>query len=755
MNIFLNVLTIGKKELKSYFDSATAYIVLVVFLLLWQFLFFKSIFLVGEASLRILFDLLPWLFLFVIPALTMGSVSQERTEGTLEVLLTHPLKEWEFLLGKFLGSFIFVIIALLFIIPIGISLSLYGDLDGGVILGQFLASICMAMVLISLGVFVSSLFKSQITALLISVVVSFFFIVFQLGFITGSLPVAVGSLLERLSISSHFTSMARGVIDLRDIWYFLSMTAVFLSLAYLQLIKRKSGNKKEIYRSWKIGVALFIGIAVLLNVLGSRIPGRIDLTEENLYTLSPATKNLVGGLQDVVNVTLYASAELPAQFKPLLRDTEDILRDYETLAKGNIVFSEKDPSDNASLKSEATSLGVQEVQFNVVSGEEFQVKKGYFGLTVAHGGKTEAIPFIENTGDLEYLLTSFIAKLTTTEKKKVIFLSGHGEKSITQGYSTFVNELKGQFDVQDFSFPASSSEGKVTPVKTLPENTSVLVIAGPTQEIPSDEREGIRSYIKNGGAALFVVDPVSVDLKTFSASENANSFADFLSEYGIQVAKNIVYDLKSNQNVQFGGGFVTIFLPYPFWINALPADTMSPIMVKIKQMVFPWASSLSIDTDAMAKKNLVATKLVTTTNGAGEQNGSFTLDPQQRFSNSDLSEKLIAVSVTNAGENEKQSRIIAVTDSDFLTNDMVQRTAENFAFGMNSVSWLAQEESLAGIRLKSRAMNPLTFENETQKALVKFGNMGIAILFPLFFGVYRLMRRRSLRKFSFHSYFKV
>ena len=290
-------ISIIKKEFKSYFNSPIAYIIIIVFLLLWEFLFFRSVFLVGEASLRILFSFLPWLFLLLIPAITMGSISQEKSEGTLEFLLTHPIKDKKLILEKFLASIGFTSIILLFIFPIAISLSSFGNLDWGIVFGQYFASLLMASVLIAMGIFISSLFASQISSLLVSTVSSFFLIIAGLEIVTASLPLFLASLFERLSVLSHFNSMSRGVIDFRDIWYFLSITLVFLSLAYLQLLKRRFGNQKLLYNRYKSGIILFIGILFIIgSKLGiplEKLPGDISIKKEKFIFHLPIITSIV------------------------------------------------------------------------------------------------------------------------------------------------------------------------------------------------------------------------------------------------------------------------------------------------------------------------------------------------------------------------------------------------------------------------------------------------------------------------------
>ena len=151
--------------------------------------------------------------------------------------------------------------------------------------------------------------------MLVSAAATFFLIIIGFDFVTASLPLSLVPIFERLSVLSHFESMARGVIDLRDIWYAISAIAIFLSLAYLRLLKQRFGNQRAVYRRFQTGIVFFVGIAVLTNIVGASIPGRLDLTQNSAYTMSPATKKTLTGLSDVVNITVFVSGKLPTQLQ--------------------------------------------------------------------------------------------------------------------------------------------------------------------------------------------------------------------------------------------------------------------------------------------------------------------------------------------------------------------------------------------------------------------------------------------------------
>ncbi len=735
-----NILTILRKEFRSYFDHPTAYIVMGVFLLLWEFLFFQRAFLVGEASLRLLFDVLPWLLIFVVPGLTMGSIAQEKADGTLELLLTHPLKDRELILGKFLASLAFLAVAFLFMLPIGLSFASFGSLDWGVVAGQYLGSLCLAAVLVALGVFISSLLSSPVAALLVSAAAGFLLVMAGSEIVTAGLPAFIGHILEQLSVTSHFQSMARGVIDLRDVWYVLCAVTVFLSLAYLQLRKRKLGNNRAVYLRYQFKITSFVCIAVVIAILGNYVPLRFDLTQNRLYTITDTTRKILGNLTGPVTLTLYASDQLPAQLQPVLRDVRDTLRDYGTYGRGKIIVVQKNPATDQKVAQEAMMNGVQQAQFNVVGQGNFQVQTGFLGITAAYGDQHEAIPFIQSTADLEYQLTGMVRKLTVTQKKTVLFLAGHGEKS-AQEYAALTGELEKQYAVQALTIDKKNA--------SIPKEIAALVVAGPKTAIDQQTRTAIKAYVDGGGSAMFLIDPVTVDMSTLSGTGSKNSFADFLGDYGVTINKDVVYDVRSNETVNFSGGggnqFTSFLLPYPFWAQVQPFSAASPITNRIGAVVLPWTSSITLSDSKLESAGLTATNLLMTTRFAGKQSGTFNFSPQQDFPTGSLGSSIVAVSLTG----KSGLRIVAVGNSSFLADQFMQRSPENLAFGMGAVSWLAHDDSIAAIQLKQNVERKLVFGNDTQIALVKYGNMAFALIALLGAGLYRFLRRRSLRHLTY------
>ena len=231
--------TIFQKEFKSYFNSPIAYIFIITFLLFSGWLFFRTFFLIGQAHLRPLFGILPWLFLILAPAVTMRAWAEEKKLGTMEVLMTLPLRDYEAVLGKFLANFVFIIITLLLTFPLVATTYVLGEPDTGAIVGGYLGACLMGGAYLAIGLFVSSLTKNQIVAFIIGIVTCFALLIVGEDIVLMSAPSVVVPLFTYLGLGAHFESVSRGVIDSRDLIYYLSVIGFFLFLNTLALESRK------------------------------------------------------------------------------------------------------------------------------------------------------------------------------------------------------------------------------------------------------------------------------------------------------------------------------------------------------------------------------------------------------------------------------------------------------------------------------------------------------------------------------------
>jgi ABC-2 type transport system permease protein len=232
-------LPIFVKEFKSYFTSPIAYVFITVYLVITNFLFFQGFFLINQADMRAYFGLLPWVYLFFVPAITMRTWAEEKKVKTLEILLTWPVRDVEVVVGKFLASFAFLSLALLLSVTIPISIAMLGDPDMGIIVSSYVGALLMGAAYLAIGLWVSSLTENQIVAFIVGVVVTFLLFIVGNPFVTMRAPTSLVPVLSYLGLGTHFESISRGVIDTRDLIYYLSVIGFFLFLNVRSLASRK------------------------------------------------------------------------------------------------------------------------------------------------------------------------------------------------------------------------------------------------------------------------------------------------------------------------------------------------------------------------------------------------------------------------------------------------------------------------------------------------------------------------------------
>ncbi len=729
--------TIARRELKAMFDSPTGYVLLVVFLVINAFLFFRQAYLTNSASMRGMMDTLPWLLLFFVPAVAMRTLAEDSRSGQLEVLLSQPLTELELLLGKYLGATLFLWTGLLLSLMIPLGLSLGAELAWGSITAQYLGALLLAAGLAGVGVWASCITRSQITAFIVAVAVMFLLVLVGLNPLIVGLPPQLGTIAARLGVLSHFDSIGRGVVDLRDVVYFLSLAAIFLTLAFGALMRRKLATGTAAVGRLRLGVLLIVGTLIVVNLLGSFIGGRIDLTPGGAYTLSAATKQLVRGLDDVVTIKLFASGELPAEVALMKRDLDDILSDLRSAGDGKIRVVERDPATDEDAKRDAQNLGIAPVQFNVVGKSELQVKEGFLGLVVQYADAHETIPFVRQTGDLEYRLASAIRGLTRG-RKAVIGLIVAMDEWGTEGrnFNTVQAELAKSYTVVPLSLDAPAS---------LADSINTLIIAGQPDALGPEMAAGLQQFFARGGSALIMTTGAPIVGRTPKSSAREPVWNALTRAFGVTVRPDLVYDMLSNQTVPIpseDGG--KVYQAYPFWVRVRPGAA-STVTEGVGEVFLPWASS--IDTTG-ARPGSVTPVLVTSRAG-GIAEGDIDLSPERQFPPVDLKTRMVGVQVQPPANDSTgpKGRLVLVGNMEFATDRYLGGAPDNAAFTLNAIDWLAQDEALISIRSRDRRPPRLIFSSQAMQDGVKYANI---ILLPLLIaavGLVRLLvrRRHALR----------
>ena len=425
------IFSIAGKELKLYFGSPMALIFVGVFLVLTLFVFFwvDSFFARGVADVRALFEWMPLLMILLVSALTMHQWSREEESGNLQVLLTMPVRLSELVAGKFLSALALVALSLGLTLFLPLTVQSLGNLDWGPVIGGYLAALLLASSYIAIGLFVSSRTDNQLVALIGTAFLCGLLQAIGSPVITDLFGAGAGELLRQFGTGSRFESIERGVIDLRDLVYYLSLAVFFLACNILSLDGKRwsRGAHLRAHRlNGGVGLAL-IGLNLLIfNLLiAPAKAARLDLTQHSEYSLSDVTRNLLAGLQEPLLVRGYFSEQSHPLLSPLVPRIQDTLREYELAANGMLKLEFVDPLTDPDLEREANQIhGIRPTPLQLNDRGGLSLVNVYFDVLIAYGDQSAALNFSEvievvdtplgievRLRNLEYDLTSSIQRV--------------------------------------------------------------------------------------------------------------------------------------------------------------------------------------------------------------------------------------------------------------------------------------------------------------------------------------------------------
>ncbi|HOT91470.1 MAG TPA: Gldg family protein [Anaerolineae bacterium] len=517
------ILTITRKELRGYFGSPMAMIFIGAFLIATLFSFFwvDTFFARGIADVRPLFRRLPMLMIFIAAALTMRQWSEEQRSGTMEILLTLPVSTTQLVLGKFLAvvALIGIALALTFFLPI--TVAVLGNLDWGPVIGGYLAAILLAAAYAAIGLFVSSRTDNQIVALLSTVLLCGLFYLVGSSGVTNFTGNAVGEVLRAIGAGSRFESIQRGVIDLRDLLYYVTLAGIFLVLNVISL-KAKGWSTGERTLTKRRGLALTSAL-LILNLLVANVwvyplnNLRVDLTEYREYTLSKATRELLRGLQEPLLIRGYFSERTHPLLAPLVPTVRDMLREYAIASRGKVQVEIIDPAKEPEKEAEANKVyGIKPTPFQVAGRYEASILNSYFDILIQYGDQSAVLNFSnlievqpKNEGGYDVRLRNLEYDLTSTIKKTV-----YGFQSVDTVLASLNDPVKMTVYLTPNTLPEWLSEAPATIEKVAQEIAAksngkfTYTVVDPTQaDSPMTPQQLYDTYkIQPFAASLFTND---------------------------------------------------------------------------------------------------------------------------------------------------------------------------------------------------------------------------------------------------------
>ena len=435
-----NVMHIARKEFAAFFSSPTAFIFFGAFLAVTLFVFFwlETFFARNIADVRPLFEWMPVLLIFLSAAITMRMWSEERRAGTLEFLLTAPVPPVQLVLGKFLACLGLVAVALALTLPVPMTVALIGPLDWGPVFGGYLATLFLAAAYLSIGLYISARSESQIVSLIVASLLGGLFYVLGSDALTGLFGNRVSEFLKLLGSGARFESITRGIIDVRDLYFYLSVVGVFLTMNVYALERlRWAGNAPNAnHRSWGLFTTLFVANFLIANIWLAPVGwARADITAGRVYSISDATRTYLAQLKEPLLIRGYFSAQTHPLLAPLVPRLRDLLEEYAVAGDGRVRVEFIDPADSPELEQEAgEKYGIRPVPFQFASKYQAAVVNSYFDILVKYGDQFETLGFrdlidvkVRGESDLDVELRNPEYDITRAIKKALYAYQGSGE----------------------------------------------------------------------------------------------------------------------------------------------------------------------------------------------------------------------------------------------------------------------------------------------------------------------------------------
>ena len=512
---------LARRDLRMYFSSPSGYVFITLFIFLsaaaafWQDRFFLR----NLANLDQLNLWLPYLLLFFVPALTMGVWSEEKKQGTDELLLTLPAADVEIVLGKYL--------AVLGVFSASVALSLsyvavlfyLGSPDLGLMLSNYLGYWFVGAALIAVGMLASLLTRNATIAFIVGALFCAALIV--TGAAVGALLPGLERPLEALSVYIHFDDFAKGIISLSSLVYFAAVGAFFLYLNVLVLSRRHWPARADGYPMWAHHLvrAVAVGVALVsLGVIASRLSVRVDVTAEQLHSLSGETRELLAELPEdrPVFIQAFISPEVPEPFVQTRSNLVSILEEIDALggSRVEVLIQDTQPFTDAAREARET-FGILPRPIRNVSTARSEVEEVFLGVAFTCGAEEQVIGFFDVGLPAEYEIMRSIRVVARTARKRIgvvatmanLFGGMNFQQSQFTPQWSVVTELRKQYDVVEIS-----------PEQPITQDVDALLVPLPSS-LQTDEQGFIADYIRSGKPALILVDPLPAVNPTLSPTE--------------------------------------------------------------------------------------------------------------------------------------------------------------------------------------------------------------------------------------------
>ncbi len=734
------VFTIAKGEFYRYFISPLAYVYLVCFLLLngSLSLYFGGIFTQGNASLRSMFEFLPWLYLLFVSGIAMRLWAEEFRSGTILQITTLPVPVNDFIWGKFLAAWAFCGVALVLTFPFVITLNVLGNPDNWVIFNGYVGAFLLSGAMLAVSQTASALTKNQVIALVVSVFINLLFFLsgleYVLSFFRNFAPEYVINLVSSFSFLTHLSLFISGVFDFSSLVFFVSLIMVFNFLTFTIINYKTSGTAFWLNSKSGLGyvsavVLIFVGFLGLNLFVNGILSGkRIDFTEEKLFTLSNSTKRVLEEIESPVTAKVYYSPLLGERDEKIRRyfDNLKLLLDtYETEAGKNFSYQIYNPEPLSDVEDRAIASGLQAISVSDIG------VGAYFGIVFSNeNGALATIPVmpLQRADLMEQDLTEKIYLLAYKKKNVGLLTSLPILSSVDGGVYTqawqIADEISKFYNIK-----------RVKSHKDISDDLDALILAHP-KEMPKDMEEAIYNYSISGGKILAFFDVATEVLNTIAPRKellHQSVYGNLPQKWGFKFFDNYVVadmDFSSQVSVQEADYSGTTQDLIQFFVTDKGFSNDIPEMRNLKRVLMTSASIFKPleNSDIYFVPLMEASENSQILPVAVVVNNIHPAEILRHF-RADKVRKVLATHILSKDKN-KPFEIIAVGDSDLLYDSFWASSMtignknytfpilDNGNFVLNSLDVLTANDTMLDLRGKSPKLRPFESVEKKQKQVL-------------------------------------
>ncbi len=622
------MISLFRKEITQFFGSITGTMVSVVFLLLtglflWVFAGNYNIPDGGYATLDGLFEIAPWIYLFLIPAVTMRMFADEKRSGTMELLLTRPVTELQVIFSKFLAALAVVLLTLLPTLIYFLSVYLLGNpvgcVDTGATWGSYTGLFFLAVIYLTIGLLTSSITDNQVVAFILAVFMCFIWYS-GFGFLARlPFPSNISSIITSFGIDAHYESVSRGVLDSRDLLYFLLMAGFFILLTRIVLEWKRSPLKRSLNH-----LLIYVFIVLIVAFISGSNFFRLDFTTEKRFTLSSQTRQLLKTVNAPVEAEILLAGDLPPGFMKLQSAALEKLRDLKIYCNQPINIHTTDPydvtlpeGDKKKYFENLLAKGISPVNLRINTEQGITTKTVFPTIIFRSNGNEIAVnllkndPFLRDEENLirsvellEYEFVRGLKLLFQEKRENVAFLTRHDELEEVQVHDICVT-LSESFNIH-----------RITPENLLavPDSFKMLIIANPTKPFPEKDKFAIDQYLMHGGRIMWLIDPVSVSLDSLSNGMSTMAFPrelnlnDQLFHYGVRINSDLIQDVECQQikvNTALAGQPPKYSMAPWYFSPLLSPSQNHPIGKNVNRVLSEFVSSIDLVGETESRKSTV------------------------------------------------------------------------------------------------------------------------------------------------------